>query len=296
MKDKNQIIALVVILSILALVVTLIMFGMLFGNIGFMRFRNIRKIKISNELVLNKEYDNNFQRIEIQSDASDIYLKESNNDKVNVIVYSDKETTTIDASSNKLLVKTKAKKCFLFCVSVKASKIEIYLPKDYQNIIEITNKYGDIKIASFKNSNIKIKASCGDVTVAQANNISIDSDYGDVDIKEANTIDVKSSCGDVEIGTVNDAKVKNNYGNISIKNINNYMDIKEDCGDIEIENVNINKNSYIKNSLGNIEITHINDIHVDAKTDLGETSVKDNYKSDIILKIKNNCGDIEVNN
>ena len=107
---------------------------------------------------------------------------------------------------------------------------------------------------------------------------------------------MKSSCGDIEIGTVNDAKVKNNYGDITIRNINNYMNIEADCGDIEIENVNINKNSYIKNSLGNIEIAHTNDIHIDAKTDLGDTSVNDNYKADITLTIKNNCGDIEVNN
>lgn len=296
MKDKSHIIALIVILTVLAVIVTLFMIGMLLGNIGFVRFRNMHRVRVSNELVLNKEYDINFKKIEIKSEASNIYLKESSDNKVKVIIYGDEEKTSVDTSNDQLSIESKSKNCFLFCINIKASKIEVYVPKDYKNTIDIDNKYGDVEIGSFKDSDIKIKASCGDVSISKANRINVINDYGDVKIKEANEVDIKASCGDIEIGSVNDARIKNNYGDININSINNYMNIKEDCGDIEIENVNIKKKSYIKNSLGKVEISHTNDIHIDAKTDLGETSVNDNYKSDITLTIKNSCGDIEVNN
>lgn len=296
MKDKNQMITLIIVLTILAVIVIVFMVGMLFGNMGFMKFRNMYRMKTSNELVLNEEYNTSFEKIEIKSDASDIYIKESNDNTVKVIVYGDKDKINVNTTNDRLLIETKSQKCLFFCINLKMEKIEIYLPKDYKNTIDIKNKYGNIDIERFKDSNIKIKESCGDILISQANSINIDNDYGDIEIKEANKIDVKASCGNVEIGTINDVKIKNKYGDISVKNINNYMNIEADCGDIEIENVNINKNSYIKNSLGNIEISHTNDIHIDAKTNLGETSVNDNYKSDIILKIKNDCGDIEVNN
>lgn len=40
-----------------------------------------------------------------------------------------------------------------------------------------------------------------------------------------------------------------------------------------------------------------NDIYIDAKTDLGDVDVNHNNRmSGITLKIKNNCGDIEVDN
>ena len=59
----------------------------------------------------------------------------------------------------------------------------------------------------------------------------------------------------------------------------------------------INKDSSIKNNLGSIKIGSTNEIYIEAKTDLGDVKVNNNYKkSDITLNLKNNCGDIKVNN
>lgn len=296
MENKKTIIFLIITLSLLVIAILTFMVEMLFGGISFMNFKRMRKVNVSNSLVLDEIYENEFNHIEIESDASDIYIKETNDNKSKVIVYGDPKRTEVTTENNKLQIKSRAKKCVFFCVNVKASKIEIYLSKDYNNTIDIKNDYGDIEIGNFKESDIKIKESCGDIFISTAKNIDIVNDYGNVEINNGNIINVKESCGDVKIGTVNDLTVENKYGDIDIKNVNNYMDIKDDCGDIEIDNVSINKNSYIKNSLGNIEINSTNDIHINAKTSLGDTEVRNNYQSDTVLTIKNNCGDIEVNN
>ena len=73
--------------------------------------------------------------------------------------------------------------------------------------------------------------------------------------------------------------------------------MENDCGDIEVNNINLNKNSYIKDEYGDIKIGNTNELYIDAKTNLGKVKIKNNYhKSDITLKIENDCGDIEVNN
>ena len=79
--------------------------------------------------------------------------------------------------------------------------------------------------------------------------------------------------------------------------VNNYLNLTNDSGDIKINNVNLNKNSIIKDEYGDIEINNTNQIYIDAKTDLGDTKINNNFhKSDITLKIENECGDITVNN
>jgi hypothetical protein len=47
--------------------------------------------------------------------------------------------------------------------------------------------------------------------------------------------------------------------------------------------------------MGNIEIKHIGDVYVEAKTDIGNSSVENsNPKSDVVLRIENSMGNITV--
>ena len=106
--------------------------------------------------------------------------------------------------------------------------------------------------------------------------------------------------------------VKNNYGDIKIDNFKEAtMEIEEDCGEVSVvsgKNIVV-KNNYgdikigeakfanIKESCGNIDIGKTNQIYIDAKTDLGQVEIGRNWRTaQTILTIKNNCGDIEVEN
>lgn len=295
MQNKGLIITLIVILSILALSLVGFMFLFIDGKTIGPRFLKITKI--STTKVFDKEYAANFKSINIDASISDIYLKKSPDEKVRVVIYGDKKDLTVAHSQENLKVKFQEKACIGICFNRKKNKIEVYLPEAYNEKIIINNDYGDIKIDNFKAAMMEIEEDCGDVSITSGKHLVVKNNYGDIKIGEAKFANIKASCGDIEVRKVEDIIVKNNYGDIEIKNVLNYIDAKEDCGDIEIENLLINKSSTIRNSFGNIDIGKTNQIYIDAKTDLGEVEIGRNFRTaQTTLTIKNNCGDIEVEN
>ncbi len=278
MKNRGLTIFLIIILAILALAILGGMVFLLTGR-GHFGFFNFGSSSVSNELVYDKEYDSIFANITIDSDAGDIYIKHSNTEKATVKIYGETEQLEVDDKEN-LSIKYVAKKCIGFCFNVEKTKIEIALPENFDGKLNIENKYGNTSIADFLNATADVNLH-----------------YGDISIDGIRNGKIVNKCGDIEIGTINDAIVENNFGDIEIKKILSSLDIEADCGDIEIKDLTLEKNSNIKNSMGDVSIGRTNDILIDAKTSLGEVDVRNNdYKSEITLKIDNSCGDITVKN
>lgn len=294
--NKPLLIVLIVLLSVITLIL-----------IGFLTFMLITKSKnIDFDITsLNKEektltmdqlYDQNFNNINIDVTSGNVKLLKSNSNQTRVVVYGKQENLTIDATNN-LNIKYDEEPCVGICLNKKISRIEVYLPSNYQENIEITNNYGDINIKDFPNANIKINEKAGDVEVLSAKEIKINNDYGDIKIGRVIYADVNAKAGDIEIDSVTDLKTINNYGDITIGSVLNSLSIKEDCGDVEIDNLNITQNSNIQNDYGDIEIGRTNNIYIDAKTSLGDVNIRNNNRtSQIVLTIENDCGDIDIEN
>ena len=278
MKNKGLIIFLIILLFICCFLLGGILYLGLSNRDGI-NFNFGFSQRVSNELIFEKTYEDIFEKINITSGASNIEIKESNDDTSKILIYGDKDLLNINDQKS-LNIEYKYKSCIGICFNNRISRIEIYLPEEFNDEIIINNKYGDISVDRFNNSKIDI-----------------DSSYGDVRIKGAYEAKVKTSAGDVKIDYVTKAIVDNNYGDIKITDVLSYLDINNDCGDIEINSVNLDTNSTINNNLGDIKIRKTNDIRIDASTSLGDEKVENNnYKSDIVLKITNSCGDIKVNN
>lgn len=295
MKNKGLIITLITIFSIIVIALIIFMIGLINGNIKIPSFNF--SYKVSNELAMNELYDNTFELIKIDTSASDVTFKLSNDETIRVVIYGNKDKLDVKTNNNQLHINFKENDCVGFCFNRTISKIEIYLPISYNKKIIVNNNYGDISIESFINSDIEINEGSGDVSILGGNKIKVNNDYGDIKIGEAKDIDIKEAAGDVIIENVDNVNVENNYGDVSIKNVRNYLNINSDCGDIEIDNLVLNKDSIISNNYGDVEIKNTNNIYIDAETDLGDIDINNNYhKSDITLTIKNDCGDIEVDN
>ncbi len=295
MKNKKWIIALIILLSIIMIALSIFFIGLLQNDFKFKGF--MMRLQSSNELILDKTYEEKFNNIVIDATTSEIFIKQTDTENIKAIIYGEKDYTNVETNLDTLNIKTSTKNCIGFCFNQKSAKIEIYLPKDYAGNINIKNDYGDISIDEFLNANIDVEEDCGDVKILGGNIVKVDNNYGDIEIEKANVSTINEDCGDVEISNTNDATVKNSYGDIKIKSVNNYLYLENDCGDIELNNLNLKKDSFIKNDYGDIEIDSINELFIDAKTDLGKVKIKNNYhKSDITLKIENDCGDIEVIN
>lgn len=295
MKNKGITIFLIILLSIISILLLIFMTNVISGNIKFSNF--ISRYNVSNELIIDETYNIDFNEININTDSSEVYIKESLDNEIKVVIYGDKEHTKVDTAKNKLSIISTSKKCIGFCFNTKVSKVEVYIPNDYNKLVIINNKYGDIEVGKFLNANIKIKEDCGDVSVLGGSIVNINNDYGDIILGTAKKAIINESAGDIEVKDVESIEAKNSYGDIEISKVNEYINITSECGDVEIDNLNLEKNSYIKNSLGDITINNTNKVYFDTKTNLGDTKINNNYnKSNITLKIENDCGDIEINN
>ena len=294
MKNKKLVVFLIVLLSIISVLLIFFMINLMNGKIRFNRFSF--GSSVSTELVLDEVYQNDFEKIEVISEAGDIYVKQADSSDVRVVVYGDKEYTKVDVN-NKLSVESNMKKCSGICFNRKISKVEIYLPKDYSNSIKVVNNYGDIVVEEFINASIVIEEDCGNIDIVGADEVQVNNNLGDISIGKVNKASIEQSAGDVVIEDVNDVVVENNLGDIEIKNVSNYLKLLADCGDIEVDNINLKKDSIIENNLGKVKIGSTNEIKIIADTDLGDVKINENYKkSNITLEIKNDCGDIVVNN
>ena len=295
MKNKKLGIILIIVFSLLAIFLTFFMIGLINKKFKFPNFRFSGKV--SSEIILEETYENLFNEIKLDVAAGNIEIKESEDSKIKVTIYGDKELLKYDDNDNKLYIKLESKQCIGFCFNQTINKVVIYLPQEYDEKINIENNYGDIEIGQFLKVNIDIREDCGDVSVLGGKEIRVKNNYGDIKIEEAYSVDLEESAGDINIGKVYDAKIENNLGDININEVLNFVDIEEDCGDIKIDSLTINENSNIINNLGDIKIGSTNEIYIDAETDLGDIKINENFrKSEITLSIKNDCGDIKVNN
>lgn len=292
MRSKKMTIFLIILLILVVLLLTGIMFLLLKGNFRFFYSNNT-----SSNLSIEEMHENKYEEIIIKNYAGEIEVRQTNEYNIKVIIYSENDNATVKEFDNKLEIETQNKKCNFLCINHKIDKIELYLPYSYDKKLYITSNYGDVTIESFEKIDLKIALDAGDLKIDTINLGNIKLSYGDLELKKASELNIKMDAGDIEIGEVNNIEVKNNYGDINIDKINNYFNIKEDCGDVKINSVNIEKDSFIENSLGDIKINTTNKIYIDAKTSLGEVKINNNYKdSDITLKIDNSCGDIVVKN
>lgn len=294
MKNKGLIITLIVFLSLLA--ISLIVLLVVLLNGGFKNFNFFMFSKVSENLVLEEEYGEPFRMIEITSDAGEIEIIESDTDSVKVVIYGEEKNIKVNKKSERLEITTKMN-CHFMCFKEKRSKVEVYIPKEYDGKIKVENDFGNVTIGEFRNADIVVEEDCGDVKVIAGNNVKLDNDFGDITLEYAVIAEIEQNAGKVIVGEVQDIKVSNDLGDIRIEKVTNSLQIKENCGDVIIDEVILNKDSSIKNDLGKIKIGFTNDIYIDASTDLGKVKVNENNKkSDITLKLENDCGDIIVDN
>lgn len=298
MKNRKLTITMIILLSFIIILLTGFLVLGLTNKKFFKHFNFSFGSKISSNKVIDETYDTSFDNINIDVKVGKVEIKKGNDQTVKVIIYGDEKRSSVKTSNKKLIISSKEKECFGFCFNQTISKVEIYLPSEYEGNIQINSSYGDIDIDEFKNLNLNVKMDAGDIEIGSVKYADIVNSYGDITINgHSEKLYIKEKCGDVEINEVDDVTVQNNYGDIKVNKINSSLDIKDDCGDIEIDFISINKNSTIHNSLGDIEIGTTNEIFIDAKTNLGDTKINNNYhKSEIVLKITNSLGDIEVGN
>lgn len=225
-KNKGLIIFLIILLSVLAILVTLFMINALNEGISFNRF--FSSDSVSDELVIDEIYDNIFKDIDIETDSGDIYIKESHDDKIKVLIYGEEDKIEINHDDTKLSIEASAPNCYGFCFNIVIPKIEVYVPTNYANHIDIQSSYGDVEIGNIPNLILDVEADCGDIKIEELSlneDSKIREDLGDVTIGKTNSIyiDANTDVGEINIAN-NDKKsditltIKSDVGDIVVKN------------------------------------------------------------------------------
>lgn len=248
MKKTNRglIIAVIALLSIIVLLLAGILgFAITSGgrHFSFNRWEN------HNNVVYDESYDSsNISDIIVNSDCGDITVKHSNDEKIRIVARGSKaENINVTTDNNKLTLNiSNTDKMTRFPFNNygnMSSDIDIYLPDNTPDHIEIHSNLGDVDIDTKLNTNLEINNNCGDISASELDgSFDIHTDLGDIDIKRIN-INKNSSAttnmGDIDIEYTNAVNIdySTSLGTVDIKNKNPDSDITlqvhTDLGDIE---------------------------------------------------------------
>lgn len=195
--------------------------------------------------------------ITLDTSSCNIYFHNSENKELKVRIYAEHNNYSVNIDDNSNLTitsKDKQKSETLI------SRIEIYLPADYDSEIKIDNKFGNVTFDSAKYINVSVNK--GNVKI----------------FDEVKGADINCNLGNIEIGIVEERmELSNSYGNISI----GFVSLKKD--------------SFVRAALGNISIGRVENANIDAFSSLGDVTVSNKYPdSDITLNLCTNTGNISV--
>lgn len=264
MENKKEI-GKIILLFIVAFVLTFVLAGVKKG-VGFIKHKDtimfgVNVTNESNNKVFEGLYDPTYEIIYFHIDAGNVEIKESSDNFIHITIFSDDDYSYVYEEENELSIISLHENEKLNNKD-KANKIIVEMPNDYAGTFDINLDYGNITMDSFDEATVSSYLECGNIQ-----------------IKSIKNVDISNRLGDTQIG-----------------NIHHYCNIYNSCGNIEIRNFNVMEDSYIYDDLGNIIIYQINNVYIEANTELGKVDVGSNPLSQIVLTIHNSCGNIEVNN
>lgn len=295
--SKSFKIVLIVLLSLL-LISFSGLFVILLTNNSMKNFSFSLDFGEEQNLVFDKEYNNDFSNIKVKSNVSDIKFIKTDDSKFTVKVYAKTdENLSVNESSNELTINYEQKNKVRVLEINKSPRIEVYVPSNYSGKFDVVSDVGDVKADSFTNSELTVKINTGDIKVGSVKSVDAVTNTGDIKINNANKVNLVATTGDIKVGKVNDAVLKTRTGDIKVDNISEYILASANTGDILINSLSIVKDSSLTSNTGDIKINSSNEIYFDAKTNIGDTKINNNYRdAKSVLKVKTNTGDITVNN
>lgn len=162
---------------------------------------------------------------------------------------------------------------------IDVPEIRVSVPKTYARDIFVDLTLGDVNVGELKDAHVSLKV-----------------DSGNAFVKAAQSLEADVECGDFTCENVTNAKVKAELGDIVIDYINSWCDLSAECGDIKVEDLFIDKNSNLKVEFGDIVVGKTNDIKIESKIDVGQTTINgSNPASPVTLTVLTDCGNVNIN-
>ena len=235
-------------------------------------------------LIHDEEYEvAEIETIEIRSVSSDINIINTDEERIRVVIY-DVENKRIEITdrNGRLVIRNQHRTfCFIFCINTshRNSRINVYMPKEYQGNIIINTVSGDVEIEEYQNSNMNIRTVSGNVRVSSASDVNI------------NTVS-----GRTNISTVSNVEFRSVSGNLTVENILEGLRINSTSGNINVTNAEISSDSTIRTVSGYVKLSNLEDVRVVTNTVSGRISIFENSRDATTeLSINTTSGNINVN-
>lgn len=215
------------------------------GNLSF--FRNDKS-----QVVFDENFESaGVSKVTVSTSFGNVNIKQSSSDKIRVYTkdgneefFSAVRNNGVLTIENKPVKQGRIKPYSLFGNRNLPSDIDIYIPENCLNEIEISSDFGNVNIDSLNNVSLRVDCSMGN----------IEADYLSGDF------DVNTDMGNVEIDKINiikDSSASSSMGNIEIESTNDIrVDYDTSMGDCDIEHNNPSSSVTLKakTSMGDVEI------------------------------------------
>jgi lia operon protein LiaG len=263
---------------------TLLIHGILSksGSTGF--FRLIGN-SIESKLTIQKDENielNAINKINLDFSSSDIIVQTTNEPTIRVVQMSastltDDEKFTVNKTDNEVTIKrsNSQKKFSIFHLGKLEEKIELYIPENYSNDLDIWSSSGNIEFFSdISLGNINCNTMSGNLV--GENNIT------------AKDIDLKASSGNIRLDslTSNNYKFEATSGNIRIDSLSGSGELQTTSGNIHAKFKDITQHLNATASSGNVDLV----IPKGLSFEFNGICSSGNIKSNFDLNYKNEDG------
>lgn len=242
-KSKGLIIALIVLLSLIAVLLVAIMSFMITGH-----FKTIGSLtaNLKSSVYFDESYDAaDITDILIDSDAGNITIKDSDDGKIRVVANgNNQDLFNAGVKDGRLTVESKARPGVSTVRNHSGADLDIYIPQNIINKLTIESAFGNVDILSTIDGELKVKCDFGNITAdCLIGCFDLHSDLGDVEIKRADITSDSSATtnlGDVEIEKTNSVNIsaRTSLGDCKVNNSNSQSPItlkaESNLGDVEV--------------------------------------------------------------
>lgn len=190
-------------------------------------------------------------KIRINFSNYDIKVSASNEDKVRVVQSSSErisreEKMTVTREGRCINIRGNEKSLYfnLFNFGSSSNKIEIYIPRNYHQDLELATTSGDIEI----------------LDELELNNLTCSQVSGDLEVERnlcINNFTSKTTSGDMEIPKLEakSYKMSTISGDINIRNLSGSGEISSTSGDINLNSLKLSEYINIKSISGDIDVS-----------------------------------------
>lgn len=302
-------IILITIMSILIIFLIGILGFYIYSGENIMLFRPIER-KESNIRKDERFINENIETLEINLVSADIYVYSTDDNDIRVVQYAKKELKQNELYQAKIIDKkliikdNKLKSGFVFFNHYETI-YELYIPKSYNNSINIKTVSGDILIEnSINNSFITLESTSGDIknTSTMEAETNIKTVSGDIDFKNIiGNVIIKTTSGEIKANNIEGTTfIHNVSGDIHIYSLIGSIDFESTSGNVKIEHFELKNDSKIKTVSGDIYLTLQNtNCELRTKTISGDVNLPNGSsligeRPEKIFELKTTSGDIMV--